>query len=104
MNEKAKESCPLCLAQPGDWVTDPHKATDALFLATADLRIKSGVGEKPMLSDLPQVIGDRLEKAAQIISALHAITSGVSRTGTWHGRNAGQWAYSAKQWLLMEPE
>lgn len=104
MNEKAKESCPLCLAQPCDWATDPHQATDALFLATADLRIKSGVGEKPMLSDLPQVIGDRLEGAAKIIAAFHALTSGVSRTGTWNGRDAGQWAYSAKQWLLMEPE
>tara|TARA_R110000868_G_scaffold186083_3_gene428328 strand:- start:158 stop:469 length:312 start_codon:yes stop_codon:yes gene_type:complete len=103
MNEKAKESCPLCLAQPCDWVTDPHKATDALFLATADLRIKSGVGEKPMLSDLPQVIGDRLGAATQIISALKDL-AGAKAGKTVHGKDADQWRYKAQQWLLMEPE
>lgn len=102
MNEK--ESCPLCHALPADWVDDPHKSRDGLFMAMADLRVRSKVGEKPMLSDLPQVIGDRLESAKQIISAFHALTSGLAGNGTWCGRDAGQWAYSAKQWLLMEPE
>lgn len=101
MNEKAKESCPLCLAQPCDWVTDPHKATDALFLATADLRIKSGIGMKPMLSDLPQVIGDRLGAATQIIAAAVADFAGAE---DGRGKDAGQWRYKAQQWLLMEPE
>lgn len=103
MNEKAKESCPLCLAQPCDWVTDPHQATDALFLATADLRIKSGVGEGPMLSDLPKVIGDRLSAATQIIAALKDLL-GAKDGKTVHGKDAGQWRYKAQQWLLMEPE
>ena len=103
MNEKAKESCPLCLALPCDWGTDPHRATDALFLATADLRIKSGVGMKPMLSDLPQVIGDRLSAATQIIAALKDL-AGAAAGKTVHGKDAGQWRYKAQQWLLMEPE
>lgn len=98
-----KKSCPLCLALPCDWVTDPHKATDALFLATADLRIKSGVGEKPMLSDLPQVIGDRLSAATQIISALKDLV-GAPEGKTIFGQDAGQWRYKAQQWLLMELE
>lgn len=101
MNEK--ESCPLCLALPGDWVNDPHKATDALFLAMAGLRIRSGVGEKPMLSDLPQVIGDRLARATQVIAALKDLV-GAPAGKTVHGKDIGQWRYKAQQWLLMEPE
>lgn len=101
MNEK--ESCPLCLALPCDWVSDPHKATDALFLAIADLRIKSGVGEKPMLSDVPRVIGDRLSAATQIIAALKDLVD-APEGKTVFGKDAGQWRYRAAQWLLMEPE
>lgn len=98
-----KESCPLCLAQPCDWVTDPHQATDALFLATADLRIKSGVGEKPMLSDLPQVIGDRLEEASKIIAALRAFP-GKQQGGRHDGRGLGDWIRDADQWLKAIPK
>ena len=103
MNEKAKESCPLCLAQPCDWVTDPHKATDALFLAMADLRIKSGVGEKPMLSDLPQVIGDRLSEAARIIAALRSF-AGKQNGASVGGKRLTEWTNDAEKWLRVVPK
>jgi|GEM_PF-5076352 hypothetical protein len=101
--EPAKESCPLCLALPCDWGTDPHKATDALFLATADLRIKTGVGEKPMLSDLPQVIGDRLNEAAQIISALRCF-AGKQPGALVEGRRITEWTNDAEKWLKVIPK
>lgn len=56
------ESCPLCYALPCDWVDNPHKAQDALFMALADLRIKCGCGEKPMLSELPGVIAAEITR------------------------------------------
>lgn len=98
-----KESCPLCLALPCDWATDPHEAADALFLAIADLRIRSGVGEKPMLSDLPQVIGERLSDAAEIISALK-IFIGAQNGRVVDGRSLGQWIDEASAWLKVIPK
>jgi hypothetical protein len=56
-----------------------------------------------MLSDLPQVIGDRLSAATQIIAALKDL-AGAKASKTVHGKDAGQWRYKAQQWLLMEPE
>jgi hypothetical protein len=56
-----------------------------------------------MLSDLPQVIGDRLSAATQIIAALKDLTD-APEGKTVFGKNAGQWRYKAHQWLLMEPE
>lgn len=47
---------------------------------------------------------ERNERANQIIVAFHALTSGIAVNGTWCGRDAGQWAYSARQWILNEPE
>lgn len=77
-----KEPCPLCGALPGDWVDDPHEnlalfcnvdraplvATDPLFMALADLRVKTGVGEKPMLSELPKVIADRISELTDALT------------------------------------
>lgn len=55
-----KESCPLCGALPCDWVDDPHQKYDHLIFTLADIRQVIGVGEKPMLSDLPDEIASRL--------------------------------------------
>lgn len=55
-----KESCPLCGAWPCDWVDDPHQKYDHLLFMLADIRKVIGVGEKPMLSDLPGEIASRL--------------------------------------------
>ena len=55
-----KENCPLCLAAPADWVDEPHEKRDALFLALADLRRVVGCDERPMLSELPQVVSERI--------------------------------------------
>lgn len=54
LNEK--ESCPLCGALPCDWVNDPHQARDILIMTLAEIRRVTGVGERPMLSELPEAI------------------------------------------------
>lgn len=51
-----KESCPLCGALPCDWVDDPHMARDILIMTLAKIREVTGVGIKPMLSELPEAI------------------------------------------------
>lgn len=96
-----KESCPLCNAQPCDWVDDPHQSQDALFLALADLRLRSGVGEKPMLTELPAVIGDRLNTAATIMAALKDLVL-APEDRTIFGKGREEWRRKATDWLLNE--
>lgn len=51
-----KEPCPLCNAAPGDWGNDPYEARDILCLTLAEIRRVTGLGEKPMLTELPAAI------------------------------------------------
>jgi signal-transduction protein with cAMP-binding, CBS, and nucleotidyltransferase domain len=96
-----KESCPLCHALPADWVDDPHRSQDILFLALADLRKVAGCGEAPMLSDLPQLIGDRLHRARIIISALADLHSS-EKGRTVFGKGLAEWQHRGRRWLLNE--
>lgn len=107
-----KEPCPLCGALPGDWVDDPHEnlalfrnvdrkplvETDPLFMALADLRIKTKVGEKPMLSELSQVIGDHLWEAGMIIAGLREL-SAREAGATVFGKTLGDYRHRAEAWL-----
>lgn len=94
-------SCPLCGALPIDWVDDPHKTHDALFLALADLRAKAGVGEKPMLAELPSIIGDRLHQARMILAALRDPSLSI-KGKTVFGKDLAEWQHRATLWLLNE--
>lgn len=97
----AKEPCPLCLAAPADWVDDPHQSQDALFLALADLRKAAGCDEKPMLSELPGVIGGRLQRAGTILAALCHLTD-APPTPTFFGHDLAEWRHRGRLWLLNE--
>lgn len=55
-----KESCPACGALPCDWVQDPHAYHDFLCMVLADIRSALNVGEKPMASELADIIRERL--------------------------------------------
>ena len=87
------ESCPLCYALPCDWVDNPHKAESALFMALADLRIKCGCGEKPMLSELPDVIAaeitrlrselERVREAGRIVADTFPLTTAAMIKGLY---------------------
>lgn len=110
-----KEPCPLCGALPGDWVDNPHEnlarfrnvgrepliATDPLFMALADLRIKTRVGEKPMLSELPDVLGDKFHRAGLIIAGLREL-SAREEGATVFGKTLGDYRKLAADWLLNE--
>ena len=62
--------CPLCGALPCDWVDDPHKAEVGLCWTLAKIREVLGVGEKPMLGELPDILATKLEAQAAEIARL----------------------------------
>ena len=64
--------CPLCGALPCDWVDDPHKAEVGLCWTLAKIREVLGVGEKPMLGELPDIIATALTAQAAEIARLKA--------------------------------
>lgn len=112
MASNEKEPCPLCGSLPGDWVDDPHKnlvalrnvdqepLVDHLFMALAELRNVSGVGEAPMMSELPDAISARFRSARVIISALRDLSSDPNRVIFGKGRD--EWQRKANDWLLDE--
>ena len=50
------DSCPLCGALPCDWVSNPHKQEYLLLSVLSDIRQKTGLGVKPMLTELAEAI------------------------------------------------
>lgn len=97
----AKENCPLCGALPCDWTDDPHQTRDSVFMALADLRIKAVLGERPMLTEVPGLIAERLHKATAALSALAELS--VSPPGkTVFGKDLAEWRHRARLWLLNE--
>jgi hypothetical protein len=57
MTEKLeKEPCPLCASLPCDWVEDPHHNFNLAIWALGHIREITGVGVKPMLSELPDAV------------------------------------------------
>jgi hypothetical protein len=98
-----KENCPLCGALPCDWCDDPHQTQDALFMALASLRIKAGLGERPMLTEVPDLIAERLHKAKMVLSAL-ADLQDDEPARTVFGADLSEWRHRARLWLLNEPE
>ena len=80
--------CPLCGALPCDWVDDPHKAEVGLCWTLAKIREVLGVGEKPMLGELPDILATKLEAQAAEIARLKeafqgAIIAEVVDRGNW---------------------
>lgn len=61
----SKESCPACGARPCDWAQDPNAYRDFLIMVLVDIRAALGVGEKPMMSELPALIRERLTTTTQ---------------------------------------
>lgn len=63
------EPCPACGALPCDWVQDPRAYHDFLIGVLADIRVRFGVNEKPMLSELSsalvEVVNARIVQAAK---------------------------------------
>lgn len=62
--------CPLCGALPCDWTDDPHKAEVGLCWTLAKIREVMGVGEKPMMNELPGLLSHALEAQAAEIERL----------------------------------
>lgn len=52
--------CPLCGSLPCDWVSDPHKQEYLLLSVLSDIRQKTGLGDKPMLTELAEAIAIKL--------------------------------------------
>ena len=44
----------------------PEPYTNTLLFIIADIRMKSGVGDKPMLTDLADVIADKIKAALEM--------------------------------------
>lgn len=80
-----KESCPLCGALPCDWVDDPHMARDILIMTLAKIREVTGVGIKPMLSELPEAI--RLAFANTATPDAGSMTTSASASASNPGMN-----------------
>lgn len=67
-------------------------------MALAELRSVSGVGEKPMLSEVPCAVTERFRSARVIIAALRDLASDPDRIIFGKGRT--EWQLKANDWLI----
>lgn len=61
--------CPLCGALPCDWVDNPHAAKTGLCWTLAGIRQAIGVNEKPMMQEIPEIVG----QMARVLRKFYAL-------------------------------